>query len=269
MRGVDRLAVGDDRRVDSSLAERHVPDLFSRPRFECVDPAVGAAVEQKRLSSNVSNDRSGVGCVVGLSAGLRYPDNVSRRLVERYVAMAAAPLSSPTRVDTACYYKIFKNDRSVGSPSVGGYLSELLGQWVLPEKLAVAIQTEKRAASTQYVDALGGRIHHGRGPADAVRRDIAAVDVEAVLPDGFACIGIEAHDLLLLGFSLPCDVNQVKPVSHHYGSRSTANGDFPHQVLAFWRPCGRQPCFLGNAVLNGSAPVGPDSGQSCHGGRQG
>src|SRR5262249_56318588 len=103
-------------------------------------------------------------------------------------------------------------------------------------------------------------VGEGGGSGDAVGRHVALKQVELVLPEQLAGVGVEALDPLLLGFALAGGVLDVKVIAEDDRRGAAAVGGFPRQVLAGQGPFLGQALLLGHAGTGGAAPVGPIGG---------
>src|SRR5687767_2795993 len=110
-------------------------------------------------------------------------------------------MDSPAGIETACNDQVLENNRCIGPSSMRGYLSELFSQRMLPKKLTVAVQAEKCSPHAHDVESLGCGVSYRRSPACPMRRYITTEDIEAILPERFARVRIEANHLFLFGLA--------------------------------------------------------------------
>ncbi len=109
----------------------------------------------------------------------------------------------------------------------------------------------------ERIDVSRLRIAGRRRPADAMRRHIALVDVELVLPRHLAGVGVETHHPLLQFGAAAGGVLHADAVAHHDGRRAAAIRRPPEEVFAVERPFLGQPCFGGSAVAIGASHLRP------------
>src|SRR5262249_33660316 len=125
------------------------------------------------------------------------PDDLAGPLVEGDEPAAADGLFAPAGVEHAQDEQVAVDDRAGDPAAVAADPAVLLGQGVLPEDLAVLVEAEEEPLGAVGVDVAGlGVAHHVR-PAEADGDDVGVPDVELVLPEGPAGVGVEAHDPLL------------------------------------------------------------------------
>src|SRR5438876_9701887 len=90
-----------------------------------------------------------------------------------------------------------------------------------------------------------------------MRWHIAQIDVEAMLPQNFPRVGIEAHHALLLHLSLFRRVLQVEMVAQDDGRRTTAIGRLPRKVFSRGRPLQGKVLLRRAAISGGTSPLRP------------
>ena len=108
-------------------------------------------------------------------------------------------LVAPAGVEHADDDQVAVDDGAGDAAAVAADPAVLLGQRMLPEHLAVLVEAEEQALGAVGVDVAGLRIAGQVGPAEAVADDVGEEDVELVLPEHLAVVGVEAHDPFLLG----------------------------------------------------------------------
>src|SRR6185436_12583728 len=116
----------------------------------------------------------------------------------------------------------------------------------------------------QRVDVAGFGIDGRRRPSHPVGRHVALEDVELVLPDELAAIGVERHHPFLKRGATPGRVLYVDAIASYDRRRPAAVRDAPEKVLAVQLPAvdetrlGRPPVALRTArfgpVANRNAP---------------
>jgi hypothetical protein len=84
-----------------------------------------------------------------------------------------------------------------------------------PNNFPIAIQSEKCSAHTERVNVSGRWITNRGCPTDPMRRYVAEVHIEAMLPEEFPCIGIKTHHALLFSGAFLSCVLQVNATVHH------------------------------------------------------
>src|SRR6185437_12322483 len=94
-------------------------------------------------------------------------------------------------------------------------------------------------------------------PTHAMRRHVALIDVEPVLPQQFSRVSVETHHAFLLGFAFAGGVLQVEVIAKDHWRGAAAIGRLPSQVLARERPLLRQTLLARDGVTVRTAPVGP------------
>ena len=149
---------------------------------------------------------------------------------------------------------------------------EILAQRALPQLAAVFGKGDQVAAAAHHVHVARFEITHGSGPADAVRRHIALVDIEPALPEHLAGIGVEAHQAFLKRLSFAGAVQQVQVIAHDDRRGAASVGRLPCEILPAERPFLGQALLFGNAVVRWAAPIGPfadgNRGRMNYGGRK-
>ena len=217
VRGVDAVALDHHRRVDAAFRETKAPNLFARAHLHRIDGPVGVSGNQQPLAVNDGDDGDGVGGIERAAAGLRDPDLFSRLLIEGKVAVRAARLVPPSGAQITEDDQVFVHHRRMRPSAVAGDAPVLLGERPLPDDLAVLVEAEEDAADAVRVDVAGLRVGGEARPADAVPRNVGKEDVEAVLPEDLAGLGIQADDaLMVVELLLSAQRDDVDPpVQHH------------------------------------------------------
>src|SRR6185312_10405074 len=107
--------------------------------------------------------------------------------------MRAASMLSPLERHATDDHQIAVDDRRHGPAAVCGEQSEVFAERSLPQNFSVFTETEKIATDAKRVDISSGWISDRRRPADAMWRNVAKVNVEAMFPEQLAGISVEAH----------------------------------------------------------------------------
>src|SRR5262249_12542170 len=164
-------------------------------------------------------------------------------LVEGDEAIGAASLIAPAAVDHAEDNQVAVHDRTGEATTVAAAPAEFFNQGVLPEDLAVLAKAGQKPLRAVGVDVVGLGIAHQVRPAHAADVDVGKKDIEAMLPDGLAGVGIQTQNAFAGIGSLADRTYQINVVPLHQRRRPTAKFLLPDQVLTIGRPGVRQILF--------------------------
>ena len=168
-----------------------------------------------RMPLIVAMSGDGVRGVVRPAAGIGHVDDVAGPLVERDEAVRAS--ADAPQFETAAL-TITRSPSTTGDivrpPCVVNAANSSPNDRI-PEQLAVAAERDRLRAAAERVDVAGLGIGRRRRPADAMRRHVALEEVELVLPDHLAGVGVERHDALLQVGAAAGRVLHVDAVAHH------------------------------------------------------
>ena len=231
-----RIPLDDGAGVDRALRQREAPHLLTGLRFDRLISAVAVSADEQADAVDRRDDRRRICRVVRSSTGRRDVDDVAGSLVERDESQRAVGQRAPVRDGGIDDDQIAIDERRHRPAAVRGEGGEFLTDGSLPEQLAILVQCDDQRADAERVDVARLGIGGGRGPADAMRRHVALEDVELVLPDHVAGIGIERHDPFLHRGTASGRVLHVDPVAHHNRRRPPAVRRAPQEVLAVDRP---------------------------------
>ena len=259
VRDDDGVAGDGDAGVDRALRGDVAPDLLAGLRLHRVDAAVAAAADEQPRAVDRGDHRRRVVRVVRPAAGAGDPDDVAGPLVERDEAVLPRRARAPARDRRADDHQVAVDERRHRPAAVRGEGGELLADRAIPQELAVLAQRDDRRADAQRVDVAGLGIGGGRGPAHAVRGDVALEDVELVFPDDLAGVGVERHDALLQRLAGAGRVLHVDAVAHDDRSGAAAVRGAPQEVLAVQRPLLDQALFVRGPVAMRTARFRPVS----------
>src|SRR6185369_2117272 len=222
-----------------------------------VNKPVAAALNQESHAVDVDDDRRRVGGVVRTAARRAYPHRLAGLFVERHEAMCAASVLAPLKRYATDDHEIAVDDWRDGAPTVRGEQSEVFTELAFPQNFSIAIEAEQTTADAEHVDVSRRRISDRRGPADAMWWHVAQVDVEAMFPQEFAGVRVEAHDTFLQRLALARGVLKINVIAHDDWCGATTVRRPPGEVLTAGRPFDWQVLFSGDAVAIWSAPFGP------------
>ena len=135
--------------------------------------------------------------------------------------------------------------------------AEVLGERALPQNGAVVAERVNGAADRVDKDVARRRVRDRGGPAHAVRRYVAQVDVHPTLPQELARLDIETHDALLQVRALSSRVLQIEVVAENDGRRAAAMRNPPGEIIAIARPARRKAGLRGMAVSARPPPIRP------------
>ena len=89
----------------------------------------------------------------------------------------------------------------------------------LPQQLACLGERQQRSVHAEHVDVAGIGVRRRRGPAHAMGRHVALIDVEPALPEQLSGVSVETHHAFLLGFAFAGGVLQIEVIAkdhrHH------------------------------------------------------
>jgi hypothetical protein len=134
---------------------------------------------------------------------------------------------------------------------------ETFTERAIPQQPPVGVERDDLRAAAERVDVARFRVGGRRGPAHAVRRHVALEQVEPVLPDDGARLGVERHHALLARHAAPDRVLDVEPVAHHDRRGSPPERHAPEKVLSVECPGLRQARLPRRAVAVGAPHFRP------------
>ena len=251
------------RRVDAAPREGEFPDRPAGAGLQRPDAAVARAENQRLLAVDHRDRGTAVRRVLRQFVRAGVPDHVARPLVQGEHAVRRLRHLTPAGHDAADDDQVLKYDREVRAAAVGTEQTQPFVQRNVPPRLpGPCIDALEMAAHALGEDAGGLRVARTGRPADARVRDIGQIDIETVLPDRLARLGVEAHDL----FTLPRGVGlgqhqRVEFAFHHDGGAAASQiGTLPADITSF-ATCPveivQQARFVRDAVETRSAPEQP------------
>src|ERR1041385_7196734 len=111
MRENREVVMNDYAGVETAFADLDLPHWFARLRFDRVDKAVAATLDQQSRTVDIGNDGRRVRRIVRAATRRADPHRLAGLLVERHEAMRAASVLSPLEGDAADDYEIAIDDR--------------------------------------------------------------------------------------------------------------------------------------------------------------
>ena len=109
----------------------------------------------------------------------------------------------------------------------------------------------------KHVNVSTRRIADRRRPTDAMWRHVAKVNIQAMLPEKFSGVGVEAHQAFLQRLAFTGRILEIDSISHNDRRRATAIGRLPCKVVTTRGPLHGKIFFRGDTITCRSAPFGP------------
>ena len=189
------LPFDDEAGVEAALGDHQVPHRLAGLRLHGQRRAVGPAGDQQARAVDGDDVHRRVAGVVRTAAGRADPDDVAGALVEGDEALRRGWPACPrwkSGVLTMTRLPSMMGE-TVRPPCVvnGENSSVMERSHIFLPSLVSAVS---RLLTPNDVDVAGFGIGGGRRPGHAVRRHVALIDVELVLPEQLAGVGVEAHE---------------------------------------------------------------------------
>src|ERR1035441_6818085 len=165
-------------------------------------------VNSRRVPSTVTIFRAITG-IVRTPARCADPYDVACALIERDEALRAVGLRAPSGCGRRDDHQVAVDRRRNGAAAVCSEGRELFGDGALPQLLAVFGERGEQVVDAEAVDVAGFGVGDRQGPAHAMRRHVALIQRELILPQQLAGVGVEAHEALLLGLARAGGVFEV------------------------------------------------------------
>src|SRR5215212_4141709 len=160
-----------------------------------MDHTVAGALNQE--SRAVDDNGRCIGRIVRAAARSTYPHGLAGLFVERHEAVCAASVLAPLERYAADNHEITIDDRRHCASAVRGEQSKVFTERTFPHDFSIAIETDEISTDAKHIDVSRRRIANWGRPTDAMWRHVAQVNVEAMFPQKFSSVGVEAHDTLL------------------------------------------------------------------------
>src|SRR4029078_4851946 len=169
---------------------RTSPNGLAGLDFHRGDGPIRAADDHHASAVYRRNDRRRINSVVRTASRRAGPDALAVQFIKGKKSMLSLSGVSPAVDDCADNYQIPFDDWRRGAAPVRGPRSELFGERAAPQHLAVIRQCGQLIARAEDIDVTRGRISNRGRPGDAARRNVALIDVQAMLPQELSRVGV-------------------------------------------------------------------------------